>query len=154
MKTVILLSDSHGRKSAMEKIRPLFGENDYLIHLGDGAFDMRSTAETFPEKTYVVRGNCDAGGGVDEFVLEIEQISVFCCHGHRYGVKSGLSKLAARAKELHCEVAFYGHTHRAEIAEADGIMCINPGSVGSYSSPSYAYLVVNRDKITPTVVPL
>ena len=136
MKTFLIVSDSHGRRKAIDKITPLTGENDYLIHLGDGVGDFREIMRTFPEKTYLIKGNCDAGGGEDECVIEAEGLSVLCCHGHKYGVKSGLSRLAARAKELGCEIALYGHTHRAAIEEADGILCINPGSAGSYTEPS------------------
>lgn len=38
---------------------PLFSENDYVIHLGDGAGDMREVVNAFPEKVFVCQGNCD-----------------------------------------------------------------------------------------------
>ena len=41
MKTFVVLSDTHGRRKNMEKISALFWENDYVVHLGDGAGDMR-----------------------------------------------------------------------------------------------------------------
>ena len=41
MKTFLIVSDSHGRRKAIDKITPLTGENDYLIHLGDGVGDFR-----------------------------------------------------------------------------------------------------------------
>ena len=154
MKTFVILSDSHGRKRAVEKLRPLFAENDYIIHLGDGSYDLRDTFSEYPDKTYIIKGNCDAAYGEDECVIQAEGLSLFCCHGHRYGVKSNLTKLAARAKELGCEIALYGHTHRAEVREVDGVLCINPGSAGSYSAPSYCYLVLHDKKITPTIVSL
>lgn len=154
MKTFVILSDSHGRKRAVEKLRPLFAENDFIIHLGDGSFDLHETFSEYPDKTYILKGNCDAAYGEDECVIEAEGISLFCCHGHRYGVKTGLTRLAARAKELGCEVALFGHTHCAEVREADGVVCINPGSAGSYSNPSYCYLVLHNRKITPTIVSL
>ena len=87
-------------------------------------------------------------------MIEEEGLSVFCCHGHRYGVKSGLARLAARAKELGCEVALYGHTHRAAVEEVDGVLCVNPGSAGAYSDASYCYLVLHAGKATATIVPL
>lgn len=152
MKTFVILSDTHGRRGAIEKIFPLFGENDFIVHLGDGAADMRQTAGAYPNKTYVMRGNCDLAGGLEETILQAEGCAVFCCHGHRYGVKTGLSRLAARAKELGCNIALYGHTHRAAIEEKDGVLCINPGALGSYSEASYAYLVICDKKPTATIV--
>ncbi len=154
MKTFIVISDSHGRRAALRKLYPLFAENDYIIHLGDGASDMSECRHAFPGKVFVAEGNCDFSSGEEEFVLEEEGVRVFCCHGHRYGVKGELSRLAARAKELGCSVALYGHTHRADIREEGGVLCVNPGALGSYSEPSYCYLVLHKGRATPTVVPL
>ena len=152
MKTFVVISDSHGRRGAVERVKSLFPENDYLVHLGDGSVDMRPVLSEFPEKTYILRGNCDFAYGQTECVIEAEGVRVLCCHGHRYGVKSGLAKLAARAKELDCDVALYGHTHRADVSEVDGVTCICPGSIGAYADPSYCYLVLHKGKITPTIV--
>ena len=154
MKTFVMLSDSHGRRGVVEKLSPLFAENDYIVHLGDGAGDMREITERYPEKTDVCKGNCDFVHALEETVIEAEGVSILCCHGHKYGVKSGLAKLAARAKELGCEVALYGHTHRAEIENVDGVLCINPGSAGAYANASYCYLVLHNGKATPTIVNL
>lgn len=155
MKRFVVLSDSHGRSQReLERLKPLMLESDYIVHLGDGSADLRKFSEEYPEKTYICRGNCDFSFGREEYVLEAEGISILCCHGHRYGVKSGLSLLAARAKELHCAAALYGHTHEADIREADGVLCVNPGALSSYFAPSYCYLVVHEGKTTPTIVNL
>ena len=154
MKTFLIVSDSHGRSRVADKIMPLAAENDYVVHLGDGAGDLREIMNRYPEKTYLLKGNCDALPWQDECVIEAEGLSILCCHGHQYGVKSGLSRLAYRAKELNCEVALYGHTHRASIEEVGGVLCINPGAAGSYSDPSYCYLVVHNKKPTATIVSL
>ncbi len=155
MKTLVVLSDSHCRnRRAFSALLPLFEENDMIVHLGDGSADMREIVSRYPEKTYVCRGNCDPAYGEEEFVIEAEGVSVLCCHGHKWGVKSGLSRLAAHAKERGCEVALYGHTHRAEIREEDGVLCVNPGALGDYAQPSYCYLVLHRGKATATIVKL
>ena len=155
MKTFVILSDSHGRnRRRLQEMEPLFAENDYIVHLGDGSADLREVFSRYPEKTYLCRGNCDPCYGEEEIVIGAEGLSVLCCHGHRYGVKSGLTRLAARAKELGCEVALYGHTHRAGIESVDGVLCVNPGAFGEYAEPSYCYLVLHRGKATPTLVRL
>ncbi len=155
MKTLIVLSDSHGRSAkALERLAPLFAENDFVVHLGDGSSDLRQFCAQAPEKYFICRGNCDFSYGAEELVLEAEGLSVLCCHGHRYGVKSGLSRLAARARERGCEVALYGHTHEARIETVDGVLCVNPGALGSYAAPSYCYLVLHKGKATATIVPL
>lgn len=154
MKTFLIVSDSHGRRAAIAKLAPLMAENDYLVHLGDGSADFIGARREYPEKTFSVKGNCDAAGGEEECVIEAEGLSLFLCHGHRYGVKSGLNRLVARAKELDCEIALYGHTHRAAIETVDGVLCINPGAVGSYTDSSYCYLVIHNKKPTATIVGL
>ena len=154
MKTAVVLSDSHGRRGAVERVSPLFSENDFIIHLGDGASDMRETFSRYPDKTYVLRGNCDVMYGLGEMVLEAEGIKILLCHGHHYGVKSGLKRLAMRAKALGCDVALYGHTHSAAIEEVDGVLCVCPGAIGDFSGASYCYLVLHKGKVTPTIVSL
>ena len=152
MKSLIILSDSHGRRRGIEKIKPLFAENDYVVFLGDGAGDMRETFREFPEKTYILRGNNDFSYDQTECVIEVERISIFCCHGHKYGVKRGLSELARRAKEKGCEVALYGHTHVPSIDTVDGVLCVCPGSIGSYADAGYCYMAVHGEKVTPVLV--
>ncbi len=152
MKTFVVVSDSHARAGAIDRVSHLFAENDFLIHLGDGSGDMRPVMRLYPEKTYVMKGNCDFSFGEEECVIEAEGVRIFCCHGHKYGVKHGLSRLAARAKELDCGVALYGHTHTADIATVDDVLCVNPGALGDYAAPSYCYMVAHRGNVTATIV--
>ncbi len=154
MKTMIVLSDSHGRRGVIEKLSPLFAENNYIVHLGDGYSDMREVTEQYPDKVYAVKGNCDFSRGIGELVIDVEGVKMLLCHGHAYGVKSGIGKLVLRAKELDCAVALYGHTHRAEIEEEDGVLCINPGSAGAHCNPTYCYIVVNGEKVVSKIINL
>ena len=155
MKKLIILSDTHGNYRGVEKLFSLFSENDYILHLGDGATDMRLARENYPEKIYACAGNCDFFSVLPtEGELEIECVKIFYCHGHKYGVKTDLHALAKEAKRRDCEIALYGHTHRAEITEIDGVTLINPGSLrfSVGEGGSYCYLVVNREKFTPVLV--
>lgn len=154
MKTFIVLSDSHGRKGQIERLIPLFAENDGVLHLGDGSSDFREFALREPEKFKVMKGNCDFSYGLDEYEFEAEGVKVFCCHGHRYGVKHGREQLARRAKELGCAVALYGHTHTAAIEEIGGVLLVNPGALSDWTNPSYCYLVLHGGKATATIVPI
>jgi len=155
MKKLVIVSDSHGNMKGIEKMRPLFMENDYVIHLGDGVGDMRSIWSENPEKVYLCSGNCDFFAVYpEEGVLEIEGLRIFYCHGHKYRVKSELYSLAARAKAQDCQIALYGHTHQALISEIEGVMLINPGSLRRSvgEGGSYCYLVINKEKATPVIV--
>ena len=116
---------------------------------------MRAIRSAYPEKVYACAGNCDFFSALHvEGELETEQVKIFYCHGHKYGVKSDLRALAQEAKHRDCEIALYGHTHRAAITEIDGVTLINPGSLrfSVGEGGSYCYLVVNREKFTPVIV--
>ena len=155
MKKLIILSDTHGNAKAVSDLLPRIAENDFVIHLGDGAGDMRETRALYPDKVYAIGGNCDFSSVLpQEGELEVEQIKIFYCHGHRYGVKDGREKLAAEAKCRGCKVALYGHTHIAMIDEIDGVTLVNPGALRypAGKGGSYCYLVVNKDKVTPVIV--
>ena len=155
MKKIIVVSDSHGNVQAIEKLMPLIAENDYFVHLGDGSGDLKQVWKEYPDKVYQCSGNCDWRSiAPSEGVLEVEQIRIFYCHGDAYGVKSGLSALAQKAKKRDCEIALYGHTHKADITEIDGVTLINPGymqrKIGE--GGTYCYLVVNKNKFTSVIV--
>ena len=155
MKKLIILSDTHGNAQGVSELMPRIAENDYVIHLGDGATDMREVRGEYPEKVYACRGNCDLYYPVPEDgELEVEGIKIYFCHGHKYGVKSNLYALAEEAKQRDCEIALYGHTHEASILEVSGVTLINPGSMRSPDGKggSYCYLVVNKNKFTPVIV--
>lgn len=106
MKTMIIFSDTHGHREGIERLMPLFSENDYVIHLGDGAGDMREVVNAFPEKVFVCQGNCDFVPALSEGELEVEGVKIFFCHGHRYRVKSELSSLAEEARRRGCASLF------------------------------------------------
>ena len=155
MKKLLIVSDTHGNIAALESLRPLVAENDYIIHLGDGATDMREIRREYPEKVYQCSGNCDFISVFPEYgILEIEGLRIFYCHGHRFGVKSDLSRLAQETKSLDCDIALYGHTHKALISEIDGVTLINPGALRRKISEggAYCYLVVHNRKSTPVLV--
>lgn len=155
MKTLLIVSDTHGSVKGLDKMFPLLAENDYLVHLGDGCNDVRRLRMEYPEKVYQCAGNCDFFCGLPtESILEVEGVRIFYCHGHTYGVKSGLERLATAAKQNACDVVLYGHTHEARIEESDGITFINPGS---FRAPvgeggGYCYLAIHEKKVTPVLV--
>ena len=155
MKKILIVSDTHGNAKGLQKLRPLVEENDYIVHLGDGAGDMREFMREFPDKVYLCGGNCDFFSHYpDEGVIQIESVKILYCHGHKYRVKSTLLELAHTAKERDCDIALYGHTHQALVSEIDGVTLINPGSLSRPvgEGGSYGYLVVNGAKHTEVIV--
>lgn len=149
MKTITVVSDSHGNTAALEKLFPIFDESNYVIHLGDTSADGQAVRRVFPEKTYLLNGNCDfVKTGESELVLSVEDVKIFACHGDRYGVKSGYDRIAYKAMEEGCKVALFGHTHEAIEKTVGGVMLFNPGTLRRYAVNTYLYLVINGDRAT------
>ncbi len=155
MKRLIIISDTHGSVKGLETLLPRIAENDYVIHLGDGFSEARKLLSAYPDKAYICAGNCDFSVSFpSEGILEVEKLRVLYCHGHQYGVKSGLTQLAFEAKRRGCDIVLYGHTHIPDICELEGVTLINPGSC-KYpveQGGSYCYLVIHGDKATPVLV--
>ena len=153
MKTIVVVSDSHGNRQALDGLDGIFSESDYIIHLGDTSADGNYILCKYPDKTTVINGNCEIFSvGESEKILNIDSVRIFACHGHMYSVKSTLSRLAKKAKELGCDIALYGHTHCAREDEINGVTLLNPGTLSHYAQTSYLYLVINNGKFTQKIV--
>lgn len=148
---LLVLSDSHMHMEFMrrcvEVCRP-----DAVVHLGDYYVDGDALAqELVGISFYQVPGNCDRGriGGIEPAVrvLELGGVRFFLTHGHQQYVKQGLGRLIAEAKAFGADCALFGHTHQAVLLEEEGMMLVNPGSCGYFSS-SCALIEIVDQKIS------
>ncbi|MCR5676597.1 MAG: metallophosphoesterase [Agathobacter sp.] len=146
MKKILVLSDSHGEVDAMVQAVHL-EKPDMVIHLGDCMRDATRLKQQCPEIVLEqVPGNCDLSMDVCTRVLLVSGMPIMICHGHEYGVKMGLLGLRLKAEELGVKAVLFGHTHRVFYEDLNGIIYLNPGSIGSppYEiSPSYGILTVD-----------
>jgi len=109
---------------------------DYVLHLGDMCEDCHRLEDMFPRKLIVcVKGNNDYFDKSYplERCFELGGKRIFMCHGHKYNVKSSLISLVYRAKEQGADIVLYGHTHLPHKEDYDGMLIINPGTVGTYA---------------------
>lgn len=90
MKTIVVLSDTHGNKDGVRRLSAVFKECDYVVHLGDGALDMSDVLAQYPKKTYVCRGNCDCVRPLPEGELEVDGVKNFLLPRRRVSRKNGL----------------------------------------------------------------
>lgn len=134
MKTAVVLSDTHGNKKDLIKLEGILLETDYVIHLGDGYYDLNVFGNEILNKTVRVIGNCDTNNADIDRLIEIEGVKIFLTHGDRYGVKRGVDNLFYKAKEIGADVVFYGHNHSAKIENHDGITIANPGTITRYAA--------------------
>ena len=150
MKKIVVLSDTHGNFSAIDKLIPIINESDFVFHLGDYDRDINAYGKEIKTKVYSVKGNCDGGG--DDEILEIDGVKILLTHGDRYSVKSTLYKLFLRAKEVGATAVFFGHTHQPEITEMEGVQMINPGCMTRFSQNTYCYAVIHQGKLIAKIV--
>lgn len=144
---ILVVSDTHNSVmnvfEAIDKLKP-----DYTFHLGDMAADCECIQREFPNINFnAVMGNNDYFGFKrynyqNELFVTIDKVKLFMCHGHTYGVKSGLSELKRIALLKGADIALFGHTHTKMCEYTDGIYLVNPGSARS----TFALIETNNGK--------
>lgn len=155
---LLIVSDSHGRASALRQmLQRQLKRPEAVLFLGDGLRDIEAL-DLPPERLVAVRGNCDlllssAFDVPEERLLCFGEYRFLICHGHRYGVKSGVGALLSRAVQCGADAVLYGHTHQpfeqtVPIGSSVGgsvlqkpIHLFNPGSV---AEGSFGTLTVKR----------
>lgn len=151
---ILVASDSHGNAQVL--LDAVFDVGpSLLLHLGDGERDCDKVRAAFPQVTVrACRGNGDFRArepDYDEFVAENRRI--FMTHGHLYGVKTGLDSLIGAGMSRGADIVLFGHTHRAYREEIDGMLIVNPGSIG-LGQKTYAVLDIERGVISCSIAEL
>ena len=148
MKTirVILVSDNHGQEEPLQDVRAAYPHADFYLHCGDSEMP-RQMLDGFA----CVRGNNDY---YDEYpmmlTLDIGTHRFLMVHGHRNLWFMDPTPLAALARQQHCDVACFGHTHVYYDETVDGIRLLNPGSIWRNrdgSIPSFMDITISDGRI-------
>ncbi len=128
---ILIFSDSHRHVEPMVTAT-MEEKPDQIIHLGDLETDAEELSRRFPAIPVAnIAGNCDSFFGGERYrVITIRGKKLFITHGHPYGVKMGLEGLINTALTAGADVALFGHTHTPHFEEVNGMLVINPGSVG------------------------
>ena len=116
---------------------------DAVLHLGDVAEDVEHLRRTFFHKTVcAVCGNNDVFFREDppKVFLEDHGHRIMLCHGHLHSVKTTSERLINDAKANRCDIVLFGHTHCAVNRTENGILMVNPGSIGR--NGTYAILTI------------
>jgi putative phosphoesterase len=151
---ILIASDSHGNTAAL--IDAVFDVSPQLIlHLGDFERDCDKLRAVFPQvMVRACRGNGDFRSREpdnDEFVLEGKRF--FMTHGHLYGVKTSLDAVLNAGILRRADILLYGHTHRVHQEEIDGMLVLNPGSIG-LGAKTYAVLELEHGAVRCSIVAL
>ncbi|WP_101772379.1 metallophosphoesterase family protein [Peptostreptococcus faecalis] len=127
---IIILSDTHGSKKNMDNLVPMIKSDiDLIIHAGDNFRDSVYLKNMTDVPVLAVVGNCDFENSEENIEFELEGIKFFLTHGHKYGVKYGLEKIAQEGSRRDVDIVIFGHTHEKEKSIMNGIQLINPGSL-------------------------
>ena len=158
MKTLIVISDSHGRGSVVDRIIRRESNSQAVIFLGDVTNDIEDFVYEYTDKNfYIVSGNCDMFSSYpNTAVQKIGGVNIFMTHGHTLGVKSSTENLKKAAEQSDCKIALYGHTHIPDIKYEDGLYIVNPGSCARSrdGGNSYAAIDIRDNGILPTIIRL
>lgn len=148
----LIASDIHGNVEAFEKVFNFFltEDLDELILLGDifttfnyensSSLDISKMLWKIPSKLHCILGNCDNPnaeqimpvGFVNYYEYVIGTKRFLCFHGNRTFYTG--SKI---------DIYISGHTHCYYLSKEDGIIRLNPGSVGrprDYTNGSFAVM--------------
>lgn len=127
---IAVISDTHRSSKYINLAKKLIEDADILIHLGDNIDDVEPLSNGFKGKVYAVAGNCDFSSKYPkEGTIEVNGVKIFYTHGDLYGVKSTMTNIYYRGKEIGANVVLFGHTHQQGIERTDELILMNPGSI-------------------------
>ena len=117
-----LVSDTHGllRKEAIKNLNGC----ELIIHTGDiGKYEVIETLEEISSIEFI-RGNCDKNKDIAEEnkIINIYNKRIYLIHD--------ISKMNINLQEENVDIVIYGHSHKSDIYEKEGVLYINPGSIG------------------------
>ena len=153
---IVVISDSHGHGSVIDRIIRREKQADVIIFLGDATRDIEDfTYEYTDKKFYIVSGNCDTFSSFPySDIVDVLGVKIFITHGHTFDVKNGTKNLEQTARQLDCKIALYGHTHISNIEYVDGLYIVNPGSCARSRDVgnSYAAIDIRENGILPSII--
>lgn len=145
---LILFSDNHRNRESVDQILKRHPDADRFISLGDS--EMRES-ELNERNIIGVKGNYPFEPDFpDSLLFVFDDWKIYFTHGHRLGVKMGLSRLYELARDQDIQVVCFGHTHRAILEEIDDIVFLNPGSLTfpkGFAGSSYAIIYTSIKEI-------
>jgi putative phosphoesterase len=119
-----IISDTHGllRPEAMAALKG----SDLIVHAGDvGSADILEQLRAIAP-TFAVRGNVDTGAWAKTLpmteVVQAGQLELYVLHD--------LATLDLKPRAAGFAAVIFGHSHRPSAETRDGVLYLNPGSIG------------------------
>jgi putative phosphoesterase len=122
--TIGVVSDTHGLVRP-QALRRLCGV-DHIVHAGDiGRPDVLAALEAVAPVT-AVRGNNDRGA----WARAIAETAVLVVGDVRLYILHDVKTLDVDPRAASIDAVIAGHSHRPSLVERDGVLFLNPGSIG------------------------
>lgn len=128
---ILVLSDSHGDYFSMKRAIEAQPTAEVVVFLGDGHYDFERCKPLLEGKRiYAVKGNNDFHCDYPKYqVINEGGMNIYITHGQYEYVKSSLSRLLSVARKNDCPLALYGHNHRQQEDNSDGVRMFCPGAL-------------------------
>ena len=149
MSKILIVSDTHGKHTYLEKVLEDVKPIDMLIHCGDVEGGEETIQKLADCPVHMVAGNNDFFSDLPrEEEFTIGKYNVLLTHGHYYYISMGTDMLKEDARARGFDLVMFGHTHRPYLEYAKDITVLNPGSI-SYPRqegrrPSYMIMDIDR----------
>ena len=146
-----IISDTHGRLP--QSVARIFKNTDLIIHAGDIGDPQIIKVLEKVAPTRAVRGNMDIGPWTRR-LRENESIKI---NHIRIKVIHDVYQLDINSKVNAYHVVIYGHTHRPQVENQQGVLFVNPGSAVQPRHgypPSVALLAIKGDAIKARLIDL
>ena len=119
-----LISDTHGL--LREEVIDNLSDCELIIHAGDiGKYEVIDSLEKI-SKVEFIKGNCDKKLDIntkeEDKIIEIMHTKVYLIHD--------INNINIDLMKENIDIVIFGHSHRSKVYTENGIMYINPGSVG------------------------
>lgn len=157
---ILVVSDTHGRTTNLDKVLSQEKPIDYLFHLGDVGNDVDYIERAAECPCCFVAGNNDYFSSLPkERVVKLAGKVIYMAHGHNQYVNFHKRLLIKAAKDVGATIAMYGHTHvplilteedyQEDIKLYPGIDLVNPGSLSlprqADHFPTYIIMTIQED---------
>ncbi len=138
---IVVVSDTHGNRNILEKIKEQNKDASLLLHAGD--------SQLFREEMYpfiTIKGNCDYDSRYDEsFDITLSCGKLHMEHGHRLGYLR-----ESYLQQNNYKIFIHGHTHSHYVKQlGDSYVCCpgSPNRPRDGSSGTYLIIDVNDKDI-------
>jgi putative phosphoesterase len=146
-----VISDTHSL--LRQELLPALAGVNHILHAGDIGDPNILTELRRIAPTTAIRGNIDTSGPCSHLpateAIELADCLIYMLHS--------IDDLDLHPQAAGIRVVIYGHSHQPSIDHRDGVLYLNPGSVGPrrFSLPTtFALLRIDNGRPAAEIIPL